>query len=251
MPFTQTRAGRAFSTLFAALAVGLFALATTPSTAAALTITFDGLDHGDVVTGFDGITISADNPRFHDPADDYAVAFDSDFDGQTEDPDLEYAWDGGNLVGVPLGRILIVQENTAGCSTGRCTRPDDEGSRPAGTLTFEFGVATPFIGFDLIDVDSTMAENGAITLTDGEGATATIDFASVLSGFDIGDNTANRIEPIFAARHGLEDIVSAELLMGGSGAIDNVEYGVAPEPATAVLMGVGLIGLGYAGRRRT
>ena len=93
-----------------------------------------------------------------------------------------------------------------------------------------------------------MSENGELTLTDSTGASQTLSFASLLAGLEIGNNTANRIAPIDASDLGLEDIVTAEFLLGGSGAIDNIT--IVPEPGPALLMALGLSGLGYAGRRR-
>ena len=244
MRITQNRAAARRPRPIALLAVALLALAVAPATATALTIDFEGLQHGEVVTSFGGVTITADN---FNRSFDYAVAFDSTETG-TRDPDLEDDWAGGNLVGEVLGNLLILQENDYGCDTGVCRKPDDEGRRAAGTLTLEFDVATPFLGFDLIDVDSTMAENGVLTLWDAAGASASIDFDVILSGYDIGDNTANRIDPLLAEAFDLGDIVKAEFLMGGSGAIDNIE--IIPEPTTALLLGLGLVGLGISGRRR-
>lgn len=222
----------------------ILTIAAMPGSAQALTIDFEDYAHGEVVTGGSGFTITVDN---FVRAFDYGVAFDSDLSG-TADADLEADWSGGNLVGQSLGKILIIQENAAGCDLGLCTSPDDEGGRPAGTITVELDVATPIFGFDLIDVDSTMAENGALTLWDATGTSVSIDFATVLSGFDIGDNTANRVDPYVASDLGLGPIVKVEFLLGGSGGIDNLV--VIPEPATFLLMAMGLLGLGLAGHHR-
>jgi hypothetical protein len=32
---------------------------------------------------------------------------------------------------------MIIQENQAGCGESFCSDPDDEGSRPAGTIEFD------------------------------------------------------------------------------------------------------------------
>ena len=244
----HSRFGSLLSFMTTALVVGAIG----PAAVHALTIDFEDFSHGDVIDIAAGVTITADN--FELPSvSDYAVAFDSELTG-TADADLESAlggatrWSGGNLQGEELGIMLILQENPSGCDTGVCDSPDDEGSRPAGTLTLDFAIATPFLGFDLVDIESTVSENGELTLTDSTGASQTLSFASLLAGLEIGNNTANRIAPIDASDLGLEDIVTAEFLLGGSGAIDNIT--IVPEPGPALLMALGLSGLGYAGRRR-
>jgi hypothetical protein len=241
-----------FGSLLSFMTTALFVGSIGPAAVQALTIDFEDFAHGDVVDIAADVTITADN--FELPSvSDYAVAFDSGLTG-TADADLESAsggatlWSGGNLVGEDLGIMLILQEDPSGCDTGVCDSPDDEGSRPAGTLTLDFAVATPFLGFDLVDIESTVLENGELTLTDSTGASGSISFDVLLAGLEIGNNTANRIAPIDASELGLEDIVTAEFLLGGSGAIDNIT--IVPEPGPALLMALGLSGLGYAGRRR-
>ncbi len=245
MRTTPPRAGDRLHPVIAAPAILFLSLVFGALPASALTIDFEGLANGEVVTNVSGVTIIAESFQRDF---DYAVAFDSTATG-TEDSDLEDDWAGGNLVGEVLGNLLILQENDAGCESGVCSRPDDEGRRPAGTLTLEFSTPTSIFGFDLIDIDSAVAENGALTLWDASGASVRIDFDVVLAGLDIGDNTANRITPYASKELGLGEFVKAEFLLGGSGAIDNIE--IVPEPTTALLMGLGLAGLGVAGRRRS
>jgi len=208
--------------------------------------------HGDVIANqylADGVLISAVNPnRSHD----LAMAFDSDASG-TRDPDLEYAWSGGNLSGTRLGGLLILAEDPV--------VPDDEGSRPAGELIFEFlGGPLQSIGFDLVDIESAVVEAGGLDLYfDGalQASYSFADFAEPSSNlYDpsvvYGDHFANRIAPIDLSTAGLR-FNEAVFRLGGSGALDNVVVEYAPiqplaEPGTIVLIALALAGTAFTRR---
>jgi hypothetical protein len=62
-----------------------------------------------------------------------------------------------------------------------------------------------------------------------------------LDDSNLGNNTANRIDPFVAQALGLEGFDQVVIHLGGSGAVDNVRYTIpVPEPSTAFLIGLGL-----------
>ena len=221
------------------------------------TITFDetGIVHGTIIdTQFQtpfGVTFSVTN---NGSGPDLGVAFDSTATG-TSDPDLEDegGWDTGNLASSTiLGNLLIIQENNDGTGDGVADDPDDEGSRPAGTITIDFDFLIDSIGFDLIDIEDVTNEAGSVaTFLNGGAALKTVNFADFLDlgTFDrdvvYGNNSANRIAPLTAAEMGIGSFDQVVISMGGSGAVDNITWSTVPEPATSALLAGGLLGLGW------
>lgn len=213
----------------------------------AAVIDFETLVHGEVVTtqfaGSDGVTIGAVNfNRWHN----LAIAFDSRRTG-TSDPDLQGPmWSGGGNLApdTVLGNMLIISENWRQSVRGIVNDPDDEGGRPAGKLIFDFEEQITAFGFDLVDIESTSAENGYVKFyNEGRrvGKVRFSDFVNPSSFFDstvsYGNNSANRIAPITAEDLGVEGFDKVVIKMGGSGAVDNVNY--VPEPGTLVLFLMG------------
>ncbi|MCH2170466.1 PEP-CTERM sorting domain-containing protein [Myxococcota bacterium] len=234
--------------------IGLMAVSLLQSTGvSASLIDFNAFEHGRVVDlNIPGLSITAENVG---GGPDLAVVFDSNLSG-TRDPDLEAAsggatlWSAGNLVGVDLGGILILQENGFGCWDGVCNRPDDEGSRPAGSLTLDFEAPIESFGLDLIDIDGLTLELGALVFV-GSLGTDTVPFTDLLNPGDVGNNSANRVDPLALTDMGIGNIQRIRVEWGGSGALDNLQYTLTPEPSTGSLIALGLVTLGVAtGRRR-
>ncbi len=255
---------RSLPILLATLALTL----SLPAAATTIVFDFEAFDHGGVVApdGAPGVItplpgfsyeISATNPN---RSFDIGAAFDTTRTG-TADTDLEHGtgWSAGNLApSTQLGKILILQENSAGCGVGPCTSPDDEGRRPAGSFRFDpavggTGEPAPFqhFAFDLVDVEGAGLENGSITFFLGVDEVVSYSFASFLQlgqAVTYGNNSANRI-----VLNGIGDYDAFEIALGGSGGIDNVTLSnmpIVPEPATAALVGLGLVALAAAGSGR-
>lgn len=218
-------------------------------------LTFDPAVHGEIITnqfaGSHGITISANNLN---RAFDLAVAFDS-LETGTADPDLEGPpWLGGNLApNTVLGNMLILQENNIGIGDGIADSPDDEAGRPAGDLIFDFATPQLLFGFDIIDVEGTMQENGMVSFFLGGGMVglpiAFSDITNNLSSFydasvAFGDHTANRLGPWTAGDIGAINFDRVVIRLGGSGAVDNI---VIPAPGVGAIF---LTAAGLTGIRR-
>jgi len=128
-----------------------------PIDAEALVLDFDDLAPGEIVSSqylqTQGVTISAIN---FGSGPGLAIIFDS-LNPTGGDYDLAGpAWAGGNLASANtvLGKILIIAENDIDSNLdGLIDFPDDEGSRPAGSIFFDFENPMCSVGFDLIDVE--------------------------------------------------------------------------------------------------
>jgi hypothetical protein len=224
------------------------------------TIDFNDLTHGQIIDdeyAAQGLTISARNTG---GGPDLAVAFDSDITGSTRDSDLQFfgQWAGGNAKDTAMGRMLIIQENNWGNDGSFVSHPDDEGSRPAGQVTFAFDRAVEQIGFDLIDFqDGERVGSSIVSIFDGN-QQVSIDFSLFddagqfnVAGFEAGDRYANTVPMIDLAALGLTNGATKVVFsFGGSMAIDNFRYvSAVPTPTAAGAGMLGLLGLGWRRRR--
>jgi hypothetical protein len=217
------------------------------SLSSAAVLDFEGYAHGQIIDSQYQplVTISANNLS---SGPDLAVAFDSTR-SNTADPDLQdpfynNAADKANRVNqFRPGNILIIQENSNGCADRICNSPDDEGSRPAGSITFDFGSnVINLTSIDFFDIEGAETAPNAIKLFNKEGSEIH------LNQFYVPDTGGNNLwkQVVFNAA----GISKVEVNFGGSGALDNFVYSISevPVPAAAFLFAPAL--LGFMGLRR-
>jgi hypothetical protein len=215
-----------------------------------------------------GVAISGIN---NDNGPDLAVAFDSNLRG-TRDHDLQgpFAEFDGNVYDDTAsqatfspGNILIIQENSYGCSDGVCDAPDDEGTRlgpntPTGVFVFDFDRPIFLESIDFFDVEQLEAgESGhtRITLLDENGRELFDDLGNPFFSPETGGDY-DCINHYATLAFNVAGVSSIQIGIGGSGAIDNIRgsltnpgVGSVPEPATLALLAAGLFGAGRAKKR--
>ena len=220
----------------------------TPARALEQIVDFEGLADGLVIDEIvldqgttDELTVSIGVTNLGG-GPDLAVIFDSSAMG-TADPDLEFP---------DQGNILIIQENTDGCSDvgDVCNVPDDEGDRPAGTFRFDFSLPLLSLGLDVLDIDDARKEReGSLVFEFLDGDSTEMVFEDI-AGFSFGDNSQNVLSPQTLADLGSDSPITALVVnAGGSIALDTLRLEVVPEPTSMALVALGLLAL--AGRRRT
>jgi len=160
-------------------------------------------------------------------------------------------WDGGNLVaetppdGTQLNNMLILPEDATQdeIDNGNVADPNDEGTRPAGTITIEWDTCVESFGFVIVDQEPGVeVMDGFVQFFDGATDLGTVQFESfediTLQGglffdstVDYDDNHANRLDPItIADLMTLDNTVlsagwdKAVINLAGSGAFDDIEY---------------------------
>ncbi|MDJ0928233.1 MAG: VPLPA-CTERM sorting domain-containing protein [Gammaproteobacteria bacterium] len=229
---------------FGAIAVaGIFGL----TTAQAAVIDFEGLAAGTIVDDdIEGVTISANG---WGSSPDVAVIFD------TDNPT------GGDVdLGAPFmnpqdmesgeffpGNVLIIQENGP-CGADACEVPDD--NAPGGKITIVFDLPVILHSLDFFDIESGESNDDGINafdmviMADNGGPMPIGTWGVPATG---GDNTWGSVD--------LDDVFGVrqlDIVLFGSGAIDNIRFTVIPVPAAAWFFGSALLGLmGFRRRLRT
>ena len=220
-----------------------FALSTLlyATASSALVLDFEGFGLGQIIddeyfTTF-GVTIAATSAVAGSP--DVAIVFDSDNPtGGDADLGAPFAPGAGNPFGsISPGNLLILQEDDT-CGTDFCTEPNDQGARPAGTISFTFENAVFIESLDFFDIEGTESDIGDVVLFDIAG----VEIASFTIPNTGGDNLWQRL------LIGVGGVGAIDVNMGGSGALDNLQFAV-PLPAGLPLMLGALAMLGFTRRR--
>lgn len=180
------------------------------------------------------------------------VAFDTNL-SHTNDPDLEF-YNANNdyqteYTALNIGsyhgdskpnNILIIQENSKGCSDGVCDKPDDEASQPAGFFDFQFDSLVDIISIDFFDIEEgTNSWENRISYYEGN----TEKSFGVTNVPQTGDGSYERVA--FNAV-GIDRLV---IRMPGSGGIDNLVFRTrhadVPAPASLAVLLLGIVALSF------
>ncbi len=202
----------------------LLVLGVVPDNAfAQTTITFNGFSNGQIIdTEIVGLTLSSTGGPISAP-----VIFDSQIvqggDPDLNGPPLDAPWAGGNLANSALEKLLIVQENSAGCDATSCSTPDDNAA--PGKITVDFqGTDICSWRTALIDIgDGDPIEFGDFKFFSGGGLVASRTFEGLNGLGTTGDRTANTFNTLTAAGLG-GSFDKVEIIFDGSGAVDNITF---------------------------
>lgn len=203
-----------------------------------------------------GATFSVNNPN---RSNDFLVAFDTNNPtGGDSDLAAPFAPGVNNTTGegnLMPGNVLIIQENTDSCTTSggqfiNCSDPDDEGRRPAGTISVVFTQAVDLMSIDFFDIENIengSTENNRIRLYSDAAKTAPILLDFYTPGMGAGNAADNKWDRVLFDVSG---VMAIDINFGGSGALDNIVIDVpVPAPGALALLGLGLFGLGAARRK--
>ncbi len=203
--------------------------------AAPVTIDFNGLSEGDLVSSqYAGVTISGQ--RNGAPMGlNSAMVFDStDYTGG--DNDLQGPFDNPTTMGdenLNADNILIISEDND------ASDPDD--AVQGGVLTFIFDSAVEILSLNAFDIN----DNESVTFDFYDVNDMLI--ASISNGMTTTDDNE-----FLAFNFNVSGVLRFVVSLSGSGAIDDLVYEVAevPVPAALPLLLSGLAGIGFASRRK-
>ncbi len=216
------------------------------SASQATVIDFEGFAAGTIIDDdIAGVTISAMTNGFNTP--DVAIIFDSDHPtGGDIDLAAPFIQSGNSSTQFFPGNILILQERND-CNATACAEPDDNAA--GGRVNFAFDAPVVLNSIDFFDIEA--HESGSSVDAYGMiifAATAASGMDSLIGMWTVpstgGNNTWATLD-----LGGLAGVTRLEIVLLGSGAIDNLDYTVVPLPAALWLFGSAIAGLAALRRR--
>lgn len=237
--------------------LGLSLLSFVGSTQAAI-IDFEGYSAGTIIddeyTTSQGVTIKGVNTYNTPDTHNVATIFDSNaYTGGDKDLAAPFYKSTDALKENPFtpGNILIIHETANECDGITCTDPDDEGkSGPAGSGYFEFSFSESItlnsVDFFDIEYNEANAPKFAIELFSDDAFTNVVFEDTYFVPTTGGDNTWDRL--FFSNVTGVKSI---RINLGGSGAIDNIDYTSIPEPSSMLLSILCLFGFRVLNKKNT
>ncbi|NVK24003.1 MAG: thrombospondin type 3 repeat:Cna B-type [Gammaproteobacteria bacterium] len=223
----------------------IFVLTTLLATSAnAEIIDFEDFDAGTIIDNeyqlSHGVTIKGVNQSYGIYDDNIGVIFDTNnYTGGDSDLASPFTNSAGEKYNP--GNVLIIHEHPDECDQFTCgSDPDDEGSRPAGYFDIVFSQAVTLNSIDFFDIEYAESNQPKYEI-------------ELFSDAQFNDNLQDNLffmpatgdrgweKSVFA----VDNVMAIRINLGGSGAIDNINYSVTevPEPAAWVLLSACAFGL--------
>lgn len=180
-----------------------------------------------------------------------------DFGNYNPDKNISSELSAADFAGGP-GNVLILQENTTGCSDGICDTPDDEGDRPGGFFDFRFDDLVTILSLDFFDVEDKQSDKPNASdiqfFTIVNGAEEEITGLNGGNGFEAPDLVNGGFARTFFGLNGIDNVSRLRINLPGSGAIDNLVFHNGdstdvPAPSTFGLFALVSIGMLYSRRK--
>lgn len=233
-----------------------FSLLSFVGSAQSAIIDFEGFDAGVIIDNeyltSHGVTVSGTNNVRQ--TSNVATVFDSnDFTGGDDDLAAPFYQSDDTNENNPFtpGNILVIHEHASECDGTVCTDPDDEGTKIKGEASgyFEFSfleqVTLNSVDFFDIEYNESNAPKFSIELFSDDAFNVAIFENEFFVPDTGGDNTWDRLS--FTDVTG---VMSMRINLGGSGAIDNINFTPVPEPSSMFLSVLCLLGYRVLSKKR-
>jgi hypothetical protein len=197
------------------------------------------------------------------PTDQLFKSLSDGFNHFSQQNNIDNKLAGSSFFGGP-GNVLILQENTDYCDLtpggfdSICNNPDDEGSRAAGYIDFNFDDLVTILSLDFFDVEDKQADipnaSDIQFFTIINGAEEEITGLNGGNGFEAPDLVNGGFARTFFGLSGIDNVSRLRVNLPGSGAIDNLVFHTGepadvPAPSTLGLFALVFAGMFYSRKK--